>query len=181
MDSPLTKDPSVAPFTVDTRPLVRSGHRYRISSGTARRARGKGLGCYGYRNEKVYDHMKKGEHGEPGIKGMQVIDPEEAEVVLRIFNSYAAGLSYMDIVRMLNSEAVSPPQSTRTNIKPSWSKHAIQCILLSNDRYRGKLTYGRTVEVPHPETGKRERRERPASEWRPERIPSCGLFVRNCL
>jgi hypothetical protein len=88
----------------------------------------------------------------------------------------------MDIVRMLNGEAVPPPQSTRRNITPSWSKHAIQCIL-SNDRYRGKLTYGRTFEVQDPETGKRERRERPAIEWKtredPElRIVSEELFAK---
>jgi len=142
-----------------------------------------GGGCYGYRNEKVFDHTKKGEHGEPGIMGMrQVIDPEQAEVVLRIFNSYAGGSSYMDIVRMLNGDAVPPPQSTRKNITPSWSKHAIQCILC-NDRYRGRLTYGRTVEAQDPETGKRERRERPAREWKtredPElRIVSEELFAK---
>jgi site-specific DNA recombinase len=134
-----------------------------------------GGGCYGYRNEKVFDHTKKGEHGEPGIMGMrQVIDPEEEEIVLRIFNSYAAGMSYMDIVRLLNDQEVPPPQSTRKNITPSWSKHAIQCML-SNDRYRGKLTYGRSKESQDPETGKRERSERPANEWKTREDPELRI------
>jgi site-specific DNA recombinase len=134
-----------------------------------------GGGCYGYRNEKVFDHTKKGEHGEPGIMGMrQVIDPEQEKVVLRIFNSYAAGMSYMDIVRLLNGQEVPPPQSTRKNITPSWSKHAVECIL-SNDRYRGKITYGRTIEAQDPETGKKKRRKRPVSEWRTREDPELRI------
>lgn len=142
-----------------------------------------GGGCYGYRNQKVFDPTRKGEHGEPALIGMrQVIDPEQAKIVLRIFIRYADGISQLQIAIMLNDEGVPPPQSTRTKLKASWSKSAIEEIL-KNDRYRGKLIYGRTIERRDPETGKKERSDRPRSEWLERedpdlRIISDELFAR---
>lgn len=135
-----------------------------------------GGGCYGYRNEKVYDPTRKGEHGELGIEGRkQVKAPEEAKIVLRIWESYSAGKSYKQIAVMLNEESVPPPQSTRKHLQPSWSKHAIQTIL-ANDRYRGKLVYGKTKEKRDPETGKRIREAVPANQWKHREDPELRII-----
>jgi site-specific DNA recombinase len=141
---------------------VKRGRRGRFEAGY-----NPGGGCYGYKNVRIEDPT-----GRPGaIHGMkQVIDPEQREIVFRIFRSYAEGRSYFDIAKMLNEEGVPPPQSARTKLKPSWSKHAIQHIL-GNERYHGKVIWGRTFEVHNPETGQRERRDVPEAEWKTRYAP----------
>ena len=135
-----------------------------------------GGGCYGYRNEKVYDYTKKGDHGEPGILGMkQVIDAEEAKIVLLIFTSYDGGMSDLQIACMLNERKIPPPQATRKRDAPSWSKHAIQTIL-TNNRYRGHLTYGCTRETRNPETGLKERKVLPVEEWLTREDPELRII-----
>jgi site-specific DNA recombinase len=44
--------------------------------------------------------------------------------------------------------------------------------ILLNERYWGKVTWGRTVKVRSPETGKRLYRRKPGTEWRKKEIPA---------
>jgi site-specific DNA recombinase len=47
-----------------------------------------GGACYGYKNIPVEDFTRKGEYGRPAVIGVnQVIDPEEAAVVVRMFEA----------------------------------------------------------------------------------------------
>jgi DNA invertase Pin-like site-specific DNA recombinase len=134
-----------------------------------------GGGCYGYKNEKVYDYSKKGDSGEPGLLGMkQVIDPEEERTVLKLFESADAGGSDRELAIMLNEEQVLPPQPTRKRAKATWSKGAVKTIL-TNKRYIGKLAYGRTLEKRNPETGLKEREDIDQSKWRPREDPSLRI------
>jgi hypothetical protein len=43
--------------------------------------------------------------------------------------------------------------------------------ILLNERYRGVVTWGRTLKVRSPESGRRVYRRRPESEWRRKEIP----------
>jgi hypothetical protein len=135
-----------------------------------------GGGCYGYRNVRVEDFTSKGENGLPGIKGMkQEIVWVEAAIVVRIFRSYEAGMSYLQIAEMLNEESIPPPQNPKTKIEPSWSKGAIAAIL-NNSRYRGRPTEGTTREFRDPETGQKERRDLPESEWKKREAPELRII-----
>jgi site-specific DNA recombinase len=122
--------------------------------------------CFGYSNEKVYDYTKKGPYGEPGLKGMkEVIDPEKSQIVLRMFRAADGDKSDRQICLMLNELGVTPPQPTHKRPQVSWSKGAVSTIL-TNERYLGIRIYGKTKEIRHPDTGKKERKDLPQSEWR---------------
>lgn len=125
-----------------------------------------GGSCFGYINEKVFDYTKKGPYGEFGLLGMkEVIDPEKSQVVLRMFQAAADGKSDRQICLMLQELGVSPPQPTHKRPQLLWSKGAVSTIL-TNQRYLGVRIYGKTKEIRHPDTGKKERVDRPQSEWR---------------
>lgn len=122
--------------------------------------------CYGYRNEKVFDYTKNGPYGEPGLMGMkEVIDPEKKEIVLRMFRAADENKSDREICMMLKELGVTPPQPTHKRPQLSWSKGAVSTIL-TNQRYLGIRIYGKTKEIRHPDTGKKERKDLPQNEWR---------------
>jgi DNA invertase Pin-like site-specific DNA recombinase len=66
---------------------------------------------YGYRVKKEYD--KEGEV----IRGLREIVPEEAKIVIRIFEEYAGGLNGRQITRKLNADKVPGPRGNE------WTHH----------------------------------------------------------
>lgn len=139
---------------------VKRGRRQRFFDGY-----NPGGGCYGYRNVPVYDHTRKGFYGMPFVEAVrQEIDPETSQVVLRIFNGYADGMSYKQIASMLNAEGIATSQGPRSKRLPTWSRTAIQSML-SNTRYIGKLAWGTTAEKIDPESGRRVREDVPREKW----------------
>ena len=140
--------------------------------------------CYGYVNVPVEDPTKKGDYGRPLVIGvMQQIVPEEAAVLVRIFEAFDAGMSLMDIASMLNREGVPTSQTSRGGKRNAyWCKTAIK-EMLRNTRYVGKPVYGRRKQVRDPETGRMRTTMNPKSEWeygdQPElRIIDDDLFAR---
>ena len=130
-----------------------------------------GGGCYGYRNEPVYDHTRKGYYGMPYVKAVrQEIDPETSQIVLRIFNAYAEGMSYKEIASMLNQERIPTSQGPRSKRQSSWSRGAVRTIL-ANTRYIGKIAWGTTVEKIDPESGRRVREDVPQELWDTREAP----------
>lgn len=95
----------------------------------------------------------------------EVIDFEKSQVVLRMFQTADEGKSDREICLMLNELGIGPPQPTHKRPQPSWSKGAVSTIL-TNQRYLGVRVYGKTKEIRHPDTGKKERIDLPQSEWR---------------
>ncbi len=83
---------------------------------------------YGYRKVKVKENQK--DH----IK--LEIDPQQAEIVKRIFNEVIRGKGQMEIAKMLNEEGVPGPR------KGGWRKTTIGSIL-SQEIYIGTITWGR--------------------------------------
>jgi DNA invertase Pin-like site-specific DNA recombinase len=111
-----------------------------------------GGSCYGYRNVPVEDPNKRGIHGHNFVIGVyQEIIPEQAEVIRRIFQWYADGWSYARIATQLNADGVLSPQPSRNGCIRSWGHTGIREMLL-NERYRGKVIFGRTTRVKDPET-----------------------------
>jgi DNA invertase Pin-like site-specific DNA recombinase len=121
--------------------------------------------CYGYENVRVEDPSRRGLYGHPAIFGMrQVVFAQESAIVVRIFEMYASGLSLLKIATILNEEGVPTSQKARTRRKPAWCKTAIKEIL-RNERYCGRIYWGRTVEARDPETGIKTRHAVPEDQW----------------
>jgi site-specific DNA recombinase len=137
----------------------------RGSIGSIERGHIPGGKCHGYRNVPIEDPNRKGVHGRNAVVGVyQEILPEEAEIVPRIFQMYAEGYSYERIAKQLNREGVLSPQPSRNGCVRSWGYTRIREMLF-NERYRGRVIWGRTTTVKDLETGRTEVRKVPPSEW----------------
>ena len=97
--------------------------------------------------------------------GARAIDPDQADIVRRIFAEYAAGISPRDIAAGLNRDRVPSPRGS------TWALTAIRgdvkrgVGILANPIYVGRQIWNRSRWVKHPDTGRRIRQERPESEW----------------
>ena len=122
--------------------------------------RNPGGSAYGY--EKRIEHDGNGER----IRGLQQIVPAEAAVVVRIFESYAAGLSPIAITRQLNAEGVPSPRSGRITKHPlgkaaAWTPNTLTgnaargTGILNNPLYVGLRPYAKQTYRKNPDTGKR--------------------------
>jgi len=115
---------------------------------------------YGYKNHTIYHPTRKGIHGNNIVIGVELlIIEEEAAVVRLIFELYEKGHGFAAIAKTLNSRGIASP-STRN----PWGASSIKGIL-HNERYHGWLVWNRTRKVRNPETGRKEKRTRPADEW----------------
>jgi site-specific DNA recombinase len=128
--------------------------------------------CYGYR----IDESRNGRDGDPdrsgkGDRGYRVIDPREAEVVLRIFRDYAAGIAPRAIAIALNREGVRGPRGS------AWGQSTINgnrqrgTGILNNELYVGRLVWNRLEYVKNPDTGRRVSRPNPRTDWRIVEVP----------
>lgn len=124
---------------------VRRGHRGRVAQGLA-----SGGVAYGYRKVARFD-----DRGEP-IRGLREIDPEKAEIVLRIFREYAAGASARAIAAALNAEGIPPPRGAIWRSSTLAGHRSSGFGILANPVYTGRLVYGRTRAVTDPRTRRRK-------------------------
>lgn len=106
--------------------------------------------------------------------GERLIDPEQAEVITRIFREYDAGLSARAIAAALNDEGVASPDSGKgdgrwgpSTISGNWRRST---GILNNKLYIGPMVWNRQSFVNDPQTQKRQARPNP-----PEL--TCGLPV----
>jgi site-specific DNA recombinase len=131
--------------------------------------------CFGYENKPIEDPSRRGEYGRPAVIGVeQRALPEEAAVVRRIFEMYAAGLSYSQIAKTLNRERILSPRPSRSVKMGGWYMSAIRELLL-NEKYHGVLVWNRTKTVRNRETGRSEQRRRPESEWVRVEVPEMRI------
>jgi site-specific DNA recombinase len=105
--------------------------------------------------------MKMDKKGRPRPDGYKMeLEPKEAAIILRIFTSYAKGMSLTQIVKTFNEENV--PGSIRS--AKGWSPATISRIV-DNEKYAGRWIWNRTESRRDPETGRRRRFDKPESEW----------------
>lgn len=107
--------------------------------------------------------------------GDREIDPEQALIVVRIFEMYADGMSPRAIAEQLNSEGIPSPGSTwnRANRrKAEWAMSSIAGNpkrangILSNDLYIGRVVWNRfRWERSRVDSSKRTCIQNPESEW----------------
>ena len=132
------------------------GQKGKVLSGKS----GGGL-SYGYR-------VGMDAQGNPDT-GELVIEPEQAEIIRRIFREYAAGRSPMHIATELNKAGIPAPRG-RGDGSGHWKQNTINgnrergTGILNNELYNGRRIWNRQKFSKHPETGKRVARMKPESE-----------------
>ena len=132
--------------------------------------------CYGYRHIAVEDPTRRGEYGRPAVIGVRrEIVPEQAVVLVRIFEAYANGMSFVAIAKMLNAEGILSPEAPRTRRNRSWSPTAID-TMLKNEMYIGHFQWNRTHAEQDPETGQRKLQQNPPSEWDHLEMPELRII-----
>jgi site-specific DNA recombinase len=151
-------------FLKDLAAKTHRGMRGRVENG-----RSAGGICFGYRVRREFNHI-----GE-AIRGGRDIDPDQAKVINRIFELFAAGHSPKAIARKLNGENQSGPNGR------DWRDTTIRghCErgtgILRNELYIGRLVWNRQSYVRDPSTGRRLSRPNPKSEWIVEAVPELRL------
>jgi site-specific DNA recombinase len=114
---------------------------------------------------------RRGRYGRPAVIGVRrEIVEEESSVVRRIFESYANGYSLSRIAKMLNSEGIPSQKRSYKGFPRAWYPTGIR-EMLHNEQYRGVQIWNRTHRVRNPETGRREKRRRPESDWVRKELP----------
>lgn len=101
---------------------------------------------------------------DPANRGVPMIVPEQAEIVLRIFQEYHDGKSPKAICRELNAEGIDAPRGKL------WAPSALYGFasrgtgMLRNPIYKGIIVWGKVTMLKDPDTGKRISRPKPKSE-----------------
>lgn len=112
--------------------------------------------------------------------GEREIDPDQAEIVRRIFRDYDAGLSARAIAAALNAEGIPSPDSGKgdgswgpSTISGNWKRGT---GILNNEAYIGKLVWNRQSFVKDPQTQKWQARLNPPEEWIIEAVPQMRII-----
>jgi site-specific DNA recombinase len=95
------------------------------------------------------------------------VDKGEAFIVAEIFGRFADGASWRAIAEELNGRRIPSPGSTwnRTVRRAKgWMGSSVR-VILKNERYRGVIHWNTSEWRKDPDTGKRQRIERPRCEW----------------
>ena len=133
----------------------------------------KGNNCggraYGYRHVPIFDPRKTDQYGQRVITAVRrEPDPAQAKWVRFIFEKYAEGYSPRTIASELNRLQVPSPGAAWKRVQrrkdAKWLGSTINAML-DNPLYIGQYIWNRSQWVKDPDTGKRQRRERPESEW----------------
>lgn len=159
------KGTMAALFRRDLADKIRRGQGGRVAAG-----RTPGNIVYGYR--KVHRLDAKG-NAEGGLRE---VDPDQAEIVRRIYREYLAGDSPLAIARRLNAEGVPSPSGKAWNVSAINGDAVRGNGILCNEIYIGQLVYGRTTMVRDPETRRRVPRVNPPETWQREPVPHLRII-----
>jgi site-specific DNA recombinase len=152
-------------FLKDLADKTRRGQRGRIEQGKSG-----GGNAYGYDVIKKLDA-----NGEP-VRGDRTVNEPQAEVVRRIFRDYGAGKSGQRIAVELNKDGITAPgggdwgfSTINGNVKRGNG-------ILNNEMYVGKLVWNRQRFIKDPDSGKRQARPNPESEWIVQYVPELRII-----
>ncbi|PWE57587.1 recombinase family protein [Metarhizobium album] len=107
----------------------------------------------------------------PGKPGELEIVESEAEVIRRIFDYFAAGISPRTIAGKLNDEGVAPPRGTKWNASTINGNGARGYGILRNPLYAGTLVWNRVRMIKDPSTGMRVSRPNDEADFQRQEMP----------
>ena len=152
-------------FLKDLADKTRRGQRGRVEAGKSG-----GGNSYGYDVVKKFDG-----NGEP-IRGDRIINEAQAEVVRRIFRDYSAGKSAKIIAVALNKEGIPAPTGGDWGFSTINGNPKRGNGVLNNEMYVGKIVWNRQRFVKDPDTGRRQARRNPESEWVIQEAPELRII-----
>ncbi len=121
-----------------------------------------GESVYGYYTKPVGE-LKLNKRGEAKYEGMvHKINPDEADVVHRIYKEFIEGKSLAKIVKELNEDKIP----TKKGYSGGWNRSTVSRIL-KNEKYTGLWIWRKGKNVRDPMTGKIKRIPRPKKEQMP--------------
>jgi site-specific DNA recombinase len=152
-------------FLKDLADKTRRGQRGRVEKGKSG-----GGNAYGYDVVKKFDA-----NGEP-VRGDRTINELQADVIRRIFRDYAAGKSANRIAVELNKDGIRAPgggdwgnSTINGNVKRSNG-------ILNNEMYVGKIVWNRQHFIKDPDSGRRQARANPESDWIVQEVPELRIL-----
>lgn len=110
------------------------------------------------------------------IRGLREIDPEQADIVRRIFREYAAGVPPRTIVQRLNAEGIPGPRGDRWRATTIRADNSRGNGLLQNALYIGRIVHNRTSKVVEPLSRKVRIRPNPQHDWITEDVPHLRIL-----
>lgn len=126
---------------------------------------------YGYRSE-VAGLDGAGE----AIGHRLVVDPEAAKWVRWIFEEYASGASLRVVASELNRQRIPSPRGGTWAISALYGSPAKGSGVINNEIYLGRYIWNRSKWVKDPDTGRRQRIDRPRSEWMVRENPELRII-----
>lgn len=128
------------------------------------------------REGKIPGSVAYGYRAVLGKPGERVIDPEQAEIVRRIFREYAGGRSPRAIAQDLTDEKVPASKGA-----PAWNHQTFIAGrygmgMISNQIYVGKIVWNRCHRVKNPETGKTIQRASPPEDMITIEVPHLRII-----
>ena len=99
------------------------------------------------------------------IRGLRVIDQEQAAIVLRIFKEYAENESPKRIAERLNAEGILGPRGGAWKAGTIYGDDKRKHGMLQNRLYIGQLVFNRTSKKLHPVLRKERIRPNAESDW----------------
>jgi DNA invertase Pin-like site-specific DNA recombinase len=108
--------------------------------------------------------------------GERDIVPEEAAIVRRIYNDYAAGASPKQIAKALNAEGVRGPRGALWSPSTIHGSAARGIGVLHDELYIGRLVWNRQRFLKDPDTGKRVPRMNSPSQWITKDVPELRII-----
>ncbi|MEJ5899732.1 recombinase family protein [Ochrobactrum teleogrylli] len=144
---------------------TRCGQRGRIEAGKS-----------GGGNSYGYDVVKKLDGNGDPVRGDRAINETQAKVIERIFRDYAAGKSAKTITFALNKEGIPAPTGGTWGFSTINGNPKSGTGILNNEMYIGKLTWNRQHFVKDPDTGRRQARPNPESDWVIQEVPELRII-----
>ncbi len=115
---------------------------------------------FGYKSAPV-GNMRMDKKGQLRPDGYKMrINPQEAAIVVRIFQEFAAGNAVTRIVRGLNQDGVPG----RLRLSKGWSPSTVTRIL-NNEKYMGKWVWNKTETRRDPRTGRKRKFPKSVEHW----------------
>ena len=150
-------------YLKDLAEKTRRGLRGRVEAGHSG-----GGNSYGY-------DVIVGTVGNEIERGERRINTRQAEIILRIFTEYAAGVSPRSIAKKLNQEGMAGPSGADWGPSTINGNASRGTGILNNELYVGRMVWNRLAYRKDPETGKRRSRLNPASEWILKEVPDLRI------
>ncbi len=144
---------------------------HRGLEGRALQGKSAGGNSYGYDVVRSYDTS-----GAP-IRGERVINAAEAEIIQRIFEDYARGVSPKRIAFELNKKKIPGPMGLGWGQSHDQRQSEARDRDSDNELYIGRQIWNRHRFLKDPDTGKRVCRPNPEDAWIITEVPATADCV----